>query len=99
MSRVSRARRTRRRPREEWLAFIPRAHEGYVSWEEFERIRETMAANLRGVGSGRGGDARPGAPERAAAVSTLWAEIDGLLHWHRSQCPALRLHPRRARQR
>ena len=37
----------RRRPREEWLAFIPQAHEGYVSWEEFERIRQTMAANTR----------------------------------------------------
>ena len=38
----------RRRPREEWLAFIPQAHEGYVSWDEFERIRHTMAANTRG---------------------------------------------------
>ena len=38
----------RRRPREEWLAFIPQAHEGYVSWDEFERIRHTMAANVRG---------------------------------------------------
>jgi DNA invertase Pin-like site-specific DNA recombinase len=37
----------RRRPREEWLAFIPQAHEGYVSWEEFERNRQTMAANTR----------------------------------------------------
>jgi DNA invertase Pin-like site-specific DNA recombinase len=37
----------RRRPREEWLAFIPHAHEGYVSWDEFERIRQTMAANTR----------------------------------------------------
>src|SRR5207245_2019829 len=35
-------------PREEWLAFIPQAHEGYVSWEEFERIRQTMATNVRG---------------------------------------------------
>jgi DNA invertase Pin-like site-specific DNA recombinase len=38
---------SRRRPREEWLAFIPHAHEGYVSWNEFERIRQTMAANTR----------------------------------------------------
>jgi hypothetical protein len=28
----------RRKPREQWLALIPGAHEGYVSWEEFERI-------------------------------------------------------------
>jgi DNA invertase Pin-like site-specific DNA recombinase len=39
---------SRRRPRHEWLAFIPQAHQGYVSWEEFERIRQTMAANTRG---------------------------------------------------
>ena len=39
---------SRRRPREEWLAFIPHAHEGYVRWDEFERIRHTMAANVRG---------------------------------------------------
>jgi DNA invertase Pin-like site-specific DNA recombinase len=39
---------SRRRPREEWLAFIPHAHDGYVSWDEFERIRHTMAANVRG---------------------------------------------------
>jgi DNA invertase Pin-like site-specific DNA recombinase len=39
---------SRRRPREEWLAFMPEAHEGYVSWEEFERIRHAMAANVRG---------------------------------------------------
>jgi len=39
---------SRRRPREEWLAFIPQAHEGYVSWDEFEQIRQTMAANVRG---------------------------------------------------
>jgi len=38
---------SRRRPREEWLAFIPQAHEGYVSWEEFERIGQAMAANTR----------------------------------------------------
>src|SRR2546430_6109305 len=38
----------RRRPREEWLAFIPQAHEGYESWEEFERIQQTMATNVRG---------------------------------------------------
>jgi hypothetical protein len=37
----------RRRPREEWLAFIPHPHEGYVSWDEFERNRQTMAANTR----------------------------------------------------
>jgi DNA invertase Pin-like site-specific DNA recombinase len=41
---------SRRRPREEWLAFIPHAHAGYVSWDEFERNRQTMAANTRAWG-------------------------------------------------
>jgi DNA invertase Pin-like site-specific DNA recombinase len=40
----------RRRPRDRWLALIPQAHEGYVSWDEFERIQRTMAENLRGWG-------------------------------------------------
>jgi DNA invertase Pin-like site-specific DNA recombinase len=53
----------RRRPREEWLALIPHAHDGYVSWEEFERIRQTMAANVRGWG-------RTGAATRGPALLT-----------------------------
>jgi DNA invertase Pin-like site-specific DNA recombinase len=40
----------RRRPRDRWLALIPQAHEGYVSWDEFERIQRAMAENLRGWG-------------------------------------------------
>lgn len=43
----------RHRPRERWHALIPDAHEGYVSWERFERVRETLAANdQRGNGAG-----------------------------------------------
>jgi DNA invertase Pin-like site-specific DNA recombinase len=41
---------SRRRPREEWVALIPDAHAGYVSWDEFERIQHTMAENRRGAG-------------------------------------------------
>jgi hypothetical protein len=40
----------RRRPRDQWLALIPQAHEGYVSWDEFERIQRAMAENQRGWG-------------------------------------------------
>jgi Recombinase len=36
----------RRRPREQWLALIPNAHEGYVEWERFERLQRTIRANL-----------------------------------------------------
>jgi DNA invertase Pin-like site-specific DNA recombinase len=38
----------RRKPREQWLALIPGAHEGYVSWEEFERITAAIRANTSG---------------------------------------------------
>ena len=41
--------RMRRKPREQWLALIPGAHEGYVSWEQFERIQRSISENLRGV--------------------------------------------------
>ena len=38
-------RSSHRKPREQWLALIPQAHEGYVAWEEFERIRQVITAN------------------------------------------------------
>jgi DNA invertase Pin-like site-specific DNA recombinase len=38
-------RRTRRRARDRWLALIPGAHEGYVTWEEFERIQKMIIGN------------------------------------------------------
>jgi len=41
---------SRRKPRAQWLALIPNAHEGYVSWDEFERIQHAMTENLRGPG-------------------------------------------------
>jgi DNA invertase Pin-like site-specific DNA recombinase len=48
----------RRKPREQWQVLIPNAHEGYVSWEEFERIQRTISANVRA--SGQVGAAREG---------------------------------------
>jgi DNA invertase Pin-like site-specific DNA recombinase len=36
---------SRRKPRERWLTLIPNAHEGYVSWEEFERIQQMIREN------------------------------------------------------
>ena len=37
--------RTRRRPRDRWVALIPAAHDGYVSWEVFERIQKMIHSN------------------------------------------------------
>ena len=50
----------RRKPREQWLALIPQAHEGYVSWEAFERIQNSIRANLH-LARGQPGAARSGA--------------------------------------
>jgi hypothetical protein len=37
----------RRKPREQWLAFIPGTHEGYVEWERFERLQRAIRGNLQ----------------------------------------------------
>ena len=60
----------RRKPRAQWLAFIPGTHEGYVSWDEFERVQSTIAENL--LGRDRVGVARRGP-----------ALLAGLLHCRR----------------
>ena len=36
----------RRKARSQWLALIPEAHEGYVSWERFEAIRTMVSSNI-----------------------------------------------------
>ena len=51
---------SRRKPREQWLALIPGAHEGYVTWEEFEQIQHIVQQNSRGEehpGAARDGQA------------------------------------------
>ncbi len=53
----------RRKPREQWLALIPDAHEGYVSWEEFERITAAIRANTPG-------EQQPGAVKNGQALLT-----------------------------
>jgi len=50
---------TRRKPREQWLALIPNAHEGYIDWEGFQQIQQAIAEN--GVGSRTSGAAKRGA--------------------------------------
>jgi len=51
----------RRKPREQWLALIPGAHEGYVSWEEFEQIRHMVEQNNQAESS-------PGAVKNGQAL-------------------------------
>jgi DNA invertase Pin-like site-specific DNA recombinase len=59
-----------RKPRDQWLALIPGAHEGYVSWEEFERIGSTIRENTQG-------EQQPGAVRNGQAL------LSGLLRCRR----------------
>jgi DNA invertase Pin-like site-specific DNA recombinase len=45
--------RYRRLPRQEWKVFLPDAHPGYISWEQYEANQETLRANARAYGSER----------------------------------------------
>jgi 3'-phosphoadenosine 5'-phosphosulfate sulfotransferase len=50
----------RRKARTEWLALLPNAHEGYVSWEKAEAIRTMVSSNVptsRHHGAPKHGDA------------------------------------------
>jgi len=52
--------RSRRKPREEWLALHPGTHEGYVAWERSEAIRRMISDNIpnsRHPGAAKHGDA------------------------------------------
>src|SRR5689334_4146649 len=53
--------RIRRKGREEWLALRPGAHEGYVTWDRAEAIREMVSDNAPAAG-------RHGAPKHRAAL-------------------------------
>jgi len=51
---------SRRKPREEWLALHPGAHEGYVEWERSETIRKMISDNTpsgKHHGAAKHGDA------------------------------------------
>ncbi len=53
--------RIRRRTREEWISLIPRHHEGYISWEQFEQIQAMISGNHNRFD-------RPGAAKRGPAL-------------------------------
>lgn len=62
--------RSRRRPRQEWMALMPNTHEGYVSWEQFEQIQLAIGDNVRG-------------PEQSGAVQEGSALLTGLVRCRR----------------
>lgn len=51
----------RRRPREEWLALKPGAHEGYIEWDRAEAIRKMINDNIPRASS-------RGAPRKGSAL-------------------------------
>ena len=38
--------KARRKARADWLALMPKAHEGYISWEKAETIRKMVSSNV-----------------------------------------------------
>jgi DNA invertase Pin-like site-specific DNA recombinase len=52
---------THQQPREQWIALIPDAHPGYLTWEQFELNQKRLAANAYALGTDRqAGPAREG---------------------------------------
>ena len=51
----------RKRDSNEWLACIPNAHPGYISWERFQENRHMLAINGRGYEVARASSPREGA--------------------------------------
>jgi DNA invertase Pin-like site-specific DNA recombinase len=60
--------RYRRLPRAEWTVFLPNAHPGYITWEEFETNQATLLANAQSHGPDR---RRSPAREGAALLQGL----------------------------
>lgn len=49
-----------KRPADEWCAWIPDAHEGYISQQEYEENRRRLAENARAIGAERRSPPREG---------------------------------------
>jgi DNA invertase Pin-like site-specific DNA recombinase/ribosomal protein L28 len=53
-----------RRPLGEWVVLIPEHHDGYISWQTFQRLRKMLDDNNRGFQ----GESHPGAPKKGPAL-------------------------------
>ena len=54
----------RRLPREEWTVFLPNAHPGYISWEQYEANQATLRESAQSTR----GDRRRSAPREGVAL-------------------------------
>jgi len=76
-------------PREDWISFIPGAHPGYISLEQFETNRDRLAANA----AAHGRDRASGPPRGGAAL------LQGVIICGRcGHRMTVRYHHRRGRQ-
>ncbi len=55
---------SRHLPREDWTAFVPNAHPGYITWEEFEENQKRLNENS----AAHGGDRRKSPPREGPAL-------------------------------
>ena len=61
---------SRRKARQQWLSLIPNTHEGYITWDQFERVQLAIGENMRGR-------------EHSGAVQSGSALLCGLLRCRR----------------
>ena len=74
------------KPLEDWSVLIPDHHEGYIGWDQFQRIQQMLDDNVTQFRSSR----HPGAPKRGPAL------LAGLLRCGR--CARCQAGPARARR-
>ena len=85
---------SRRKPKEQWLALIPHAHEGYISWERFEQVQRMISENSRGPG--KSGAARRGAGLLSGLLRCRRCGRKLVVHYTGNQTKMLRYVCRRA---
>jgi DNA invertase Pin-like site-specific DNA recombinase len=51
----------RRRPMDQWLSLIPQHHEGYIAWDQFQRIQSMISTNSFTASLATAGAAKQGA--------------------------------------
>jgi hypothetical protein len=85
--------RDRRKPRDQWLALVPNAHEGCVDRDDFERIQNSISGNLRPAGhagASKNGEALAAPALREQADATHYT---GIGHGPATTAPHGSLHP------
>ena len=83
----------RRKARADWLALMPNAHEGYVSWERAEAIPRNGQQQCPHQSASRRAQARWCVTGWADPVPPLWAQADATIHRREARHSTLQLQP------